>query len=152
MRMISTPLCEEVRNYIEDHSRFGEATHDDVLQRLLGIEVKSRPPKKKCRISRATQEQMTTLRAYASPILKVLLAVEGLSLSIEEVKQGVEAQMDLTLTDRKRLKGGKIRWEDRLEHARLELVKEDLLYSVEQAGRGNWELTAKGVEAAKKLS
>ena len=152
--MTTIQVSEEVRDFIEDHSRFPEATHDVVLQRLFGIEVKSKSPKKKRRVGRAARKrgQITPQKAYELPILKVLLAAEGYRLSVKEVKQGVKPQMDLTPMDRERLKSGRIRWEDRVEWARWKLVKRGLVCPKERAGRGNWELTIRGVREAKELS
>jgi hypothetical protein len=105
----------------------------------------------KKRAKKGTVAPAGTFKPY---ILKVLLAAPGYKLRIGDVIRAVETLVKpkLSAVDYERLaSGGVVRWENRCQWDRAEMVNDKLLEPPAISGRGNWMLSAKGVAEAKKL-
>ncbi len=80
---------------------------------------------------------------YTMPLLSAL-AERGGSGSIREITEAVGEKLSgkLTTTDREKTSSGVIRWQNRLQFARLKLIEEGLL--AKGTPRGIWALTDSG--------
>jgi hypothetical protein len=111
----------------------------------------ARPGLGKKRAKKGTVAPAGMFKPY---ILKVLLAASGHKLPMVDVLRKVDALVKpkLTRLDYEKLaSGGVVRWENRCQWDRAEMVNGKLLEPPAVSGRGNWMLTAKGVAEAKKL-
>lgn len=93
---------------------------------------------------RASSGQLLPERAYVFPILQALKDAGG-SASVRDVLREVEARIGnrLTQEDRKTLRTGQIRWENRAQWVRKGLVMAGLLNG--NAPRGLWEIMPDGL-------
>lgn len=160
-------ISDAAEKYLYDHSRMGD-TFDTVLRRLHpeiakydpavtaadgGAATATAPPTGlgKKRAKKGTVAPAGLFKPY---ILKVLLAAPGHKLPMADVIREVETMVKpkLTAADYQKLTSGDvIRWENRCQWDRAEMVKDKLLESPTVSGRGYWMLTSKGVADAKKL-
>jgi len=135
-------IGREVEDRIQQCGKFGE-THDDVLMRLLGLKKKKLQKKR-----RLPKGQLTRQEEFRPYILKALLAGK---LPAKEVIRQIGMVVPLKPMDLEKRKSGQTCWENNVQWTRQQLVNEGLLKPVEESGRGYWELTAAGIEEAKKL-
>lgn len=98
------------------------------------------------RFNRATPGTVKTTRFFYPYILDVLLNAPGDSLRTGQALKQIEQRVNLKLNDKDResLATGAVRWINRCQWARDEMVKAGLLHSKEVAGRGVWKLTEEG--------
>lgn len=94
--------------------------------------------------------QFTPQREYEVPLLECLAEMEGRG-RVREVLECVGRKMKERLTpeDRRRLKSGMVRWENRVMWLRLVLVRGGYLKG--DSPRGIWELTREGWERLREL-
>jgi hypothetical protein len=154
-------ISDAAEKFLYENSRMGD-TFDTVLRRLhpdiaqydaAGKPQDGRSPTAliKKRAKKGTVAPAGTFKPY---ILKVLLAAPGYKLRIGDVIRAVETLVKpkLSAVDYERLaSGGVVRWENRCQWDRAEMVNDKLLEPPAISGRGNWMLSAKGVAEAKKL-
>ena len=93
---------------------------------------------------RASRGELLPARAYAFPILQTLKDAGG-SASVREVLAGVHSAVGhrLTQRDREALANGQVRWENRTQWARMDLVRAG--YLAPSRRKGVWEITPAGL-------
>jgi hypothetical protein len=124
-------------------------TPNSVIRRLLlmrPLDQAGKPDDKPPSRSRDTEpsaEEMLPQRAYYRPILKALVSRGG-QARVRNVVDDVGRQMAhlLTPADRDELKTGGVRWRNRAQWARLDMVGKGYLKS--SSPKGTWEITDKG--------
>jgi hypothetical protein len=103
---------------------------------------------------RAKKGEVRPFAFYRPYILKLLRDVPGHSMPTKRVLKALEPILrpHLKPADYAGLpKTGGTRWENKVQWARLRLVEDGLLQTVEQAGRGVWALTPAGSKVAQQL-
>lgn len=142
-------VSEEVDEEIRRRGGFGD-THDSVLRRVLGLSDKTSD---NFAVRRAPHGSVTGTKTYRPIILKALLAAPKHTMHAAAVigKVGERMHGQFTEFDLQATSSGAVRWQNKVQWARDELVKEQLLEPVEIAGRGVWRLTTKGLTAARIL-
>lgn len=121
----------------------GQAASVDTTSPRSGGDRVSRREKggrgKRSTTSRAASDSIVPLEDYQQAIIEVLRDAGG-SLSTREVVRAVGAILESRLTpvDREKTASGAIRWESRVQFARLRLVDEGLMQKGGQ--RGQWSL------------
>jgi hypothetical protein len=140
---------DDVKAEIERRGKFGD-NHDSVLRRVLGLEK----PRHRSRRKRAERGSIAPMSMYREAILKVLGAAPSHHLRAADALRlvGDALRDQLREADRAKLPTGAVRWMNRTQWARNDMVDEGLLESVDSAGRGVWKLTAGGVIAARQLA
>lgn len=164
----SIRIDEDVYEHLKNHAEPFVDTPNSVLRRILGLEAENPAPteilqgvgdrtfgarKRRGRRGSRTRTRQKGSRApsgsllpedeYFKPILDVLLKRGG-SAPAREVIDSVGARLaDLFKeADKAPIPSGGIRWQNRVQFARLRLVEEGLLSKDSQ--RGVWELTEAG--------
>jgi hypothetical protein len=143
----SIDIDNDVLEILKEHAQPFADTPNTVLRRLLGLDQvdtatgdTSGP-----RVARAAPGTLLPEREYELPILRYLDDHGGRAPSREVVEAvGVALADRLTELDRRQLKSGDIRWENRVAFVRLRLVERGEL--VEKSPRGTWEISEKGRE------
>lgn len=136
---------------------------NDVLRRLLGLEVGERPScamlpaperptaSRGARVrTRVPQGSVLPMEEYRLPLLRTLSQLGG-SGHVAAIQTEMESMLGDRLTDpdRQRLQSGEIRWLNRLGFARLEAIDRGHMRSGSR--RGIWELSEAGVEELARL-
>jgi len=149
MNLPTIRVSDEVDQEIRRQGGFGD-THDTVLRRVLGLDKKGASPTGN---KRAPHGSVTGTKAYRPIILKALLTARNKAMHAAAVLDEVDKQMRGSFTpyDTEATSSGAVRWQNKTQWAREELVQEGMLEPVAVAGRGVWKLTAKGVTEAQKL-
>lgn len=140
---------DEVFEVIKKHAEPFVDTPNTVLRRLLGIDRVTARPKPAARKAnqpvRAVPGTLLPESEYEIPILRYLEERGGRAPSREVVEAVGEALGDkLTELDKRPLKSGDIRWENRAAFVRLRLVERGEL--AKKSPRGTWEISEKGRE------
>jgi hypothetical protein len=102
---------------------------------------------------RAKKGEVRPFGFYQPYVLKLLRDAPGHSMRTKQALSALEPILrpHLKPADYAGLpKTGGTRWENKVQWARLRLVEDGLLQTVEQAGRGVWALTSAGLKAAHK--
>lgn len=117
-------------------------TPNSALRRLLGLEAGVKDATEK-----AAAGSILPRKAYEAPILQAL-AEKGGSAHAKEVTDRVGELLDGELSDKDRgkLKSGQIRWRNRVQFTRMELVNRGLLEK--DSDYGVWQLTDAGKASA----
>jgi hypothetical protein len=124
---------------------------NSVLRRLLGLDGPAQPPSgalgPRRPPPRAPFGSLLPEAEYEAPILEELAKRAG-GAPAREIIEAVGERLGerLTARDKDLLNSGGIRWENRVQFARLNLRKRGLLRQDSQ--RGIWELSEAGWEAA----
>jgi len=150
----------DVFEYLKQSAEPFVDTPNSVLRRLLGLgssgdaapgtkptsgsrkatPAKAAPSKR----TRARTGTLLEQKAYFEPILRVLRSKGGRAPTREVLDElGDILDDQLTAVDRQRISSGGVRWENRAQFARLELVKRGLLKS--DSPRGLWEISDQGI-------
>lgn len=118
-------------------------TPNDVIRRLLGLDEAHSDGEGGGRREKGKYLPMATCRRA---ILQVLSRREDGKADVPTVMGHVGKALATLLTpdDRKSLKSGMVRWENRVLWERFNMVKEGLLKG--DSPRGVWEITSKGRE------
>ena len=135
---VDDEVMEALFKKVERHFR---DTPNDVLRRLLGLEVAGSDGEGGGKRERG---RFLAMPMYRQAILHVLGRRESGRASVPTVIKHVGDALRALLTpeDRKPLKSGMIRWENRVMWERLNMVKEGLLK--DDSPRGVWEISSKG--------
>jgi len=86
--------------------------------------------------------------AYYQPIMEAIYELGG-SAPLDKVLQAIEKKMKGLLTDvdyQKLPTNDSIRWKNTAQWARFKLVKDGLLASASESGRGVWKLSSIGLQ------
>ena len=161
-------ISDASEQFLYEQSRMGDS-FDSVLRRLHP-EIKkydkpvrpasggagATPPANSGRLGRRRAKRGTVAPAgmFKSPIMRVLLRATGHKLPMADVLGQIEqlVKPKLSALDYEPLaSGGVIRWVNRAQWDRAEMVREGLLEPPTVSGRGIWMLSPKGVTEAKKL-
>lgn len=96
---------------------------------------------------------LTPRTCYAELILKTLAKASNHAMTTADVIKMIAKKMDRKFTpaDLSELDNGQKRWLNNVQWTRKKLVMMKLLQSVPASGRGVWQLTQEGLEAAQSL-
>lgn len=157
-------IDDQVMQLLKDNAQPFIDTPNSVLRRLLGLEQASGEPPSSGSMSRRSSSRATSRTAvdkpastrkrapagsilpeeeYYLPILQALSEFDG-KASSQEVVDRVGEILDVQLTplDRQETSGGRIRWRNRAQFARLKLI--DRGYMASDSPRGIWAITVEG--------
>ena len=146
-------------------------TPNSVLRRLLALDPKrARTPESgvtrsrkstktrrpttgsgKARVARNRRAPVGSILPEHEYVLPILVALEDGSAPCGEVIKTVGQILKNRLTpmDKKKLSGGSVRWKNRVQFARINLIDRGLL--VRNSPRGIWEISEKGQPALDEL-
>jgi hypothetical protein len=113
--------------------------------------TKHRPTRRgKSKAMRVPKGVLLPLEDYKAPLLSVLLEMGGSGPARTVIKRvGDRLRQRLSGMDRARYGSGGVRWENRVQFARLRLVEGGLIEK--ESPKGTWELTAIGRSKAASL-
>jgi Mrr N-terminal domain len=160
--MHTIEVDDEVMNALKNKAEPFVDTPNSVLRRLLlvdgaGATVRS-SGRKRSRVARRTTHSATSgskkaervptgailpEREYVKPLLQVLHERGGRAPAREVIEEvGHRLDDRLTPLDKQPVSSGGVRWQNRVQFARLRLIDRGLLKR--QSPRGLWELTEQG--------
>jgi len=130
--------CQAVEDF---QKRFAALSAD--WQAIASRRRASRKSQRRARQVRASRGELLPERAYVFPILQVLKKAGG-SARVREVLAGLGPLLGSRLTprDREALGRGQIRWDNRAQWVRRNMVQAGLLAA--NSPRGTWQITAQG--------
>jgi hypothetical protein len=160
-------VSDATEKFLYENSRMGD-TFDTVMRRLHPeIEAFDKPtgPASSAGEPATANPQGTTKkrakRGTVAPagmfkpyILRVLLGAAGHRMRMPDLMPEIEklVKPKLTALDYEKLTSGDVvRWQNRAQWDRAEMVQQGLLEPPAVSGRGMWMLSAKGVAEARKL-
>ncbi len=141
---IQIQVDHEVFRMLEVHAHPFVDSPNSVLRRLLGLEMnRSLAGVERTPTGRLKAGQLLPHKEYELPILATLEAMGG-SARTRDVLRELGSRLDkrLTALDKELLRNNVVRWANRAQFVRFELIKRgDLL---DNSPRGVWELSEQG--------
>jgi hypothetical protein len=156
-------IDDDVMGVLEKKAQPFTDTPNSVLRRLLGLDsethggrkslTRERPPRRNRRThadkrdkgERAPTGTILPEEEYVAPLLQVLHDRGGRAPAREVIDEVGRMLADrLTTLDKEPVSSGGVRWQNRVQFARLRLLERGLLKR--NSPRGVWEITGKGDE------